>query len=82
MRNPQITAKLHELMQEEKKVKIQVIGCIMDNYKETSPQIFNYDTFCALYELDFYALNVILDNLINEMTANINYQLERLKQRN
>lgn len=82
MRNPQITAKLIQLMNDEKNAKIQVIGCIMDNYKVTSPRIFNWDTFCQLYELNLHALNIILDNLINEMTANINYQLERLKERN
>jgi hypothetical protein len=82
MKNPQITLKLRDLMNKERQAKIDVIGCIIDNYRETAPHLVNGDTFDMLYELELYQLNDILSDLISNLYAEIHYQLERAKNRN
>lgn len=82
MKNPQITLKLRDLMNKEKQTKTELIGCILDNYRETAPHLVNGDTFDMLYSLEMYQLNDILSDLISNLYAEINHQLERLKQRN
>ena len=82
MKNPQITLKLRDLMNKEKQTKTELIGCILDNYRETAPHLVNGDTFDMLYSLEMYQLNDILSDLISNLYTEINHQLERLKQRN
>lgn len=82
MKNPQITLKLRDLMNKERQAKINVIGCILNNYRQTSPQIDLNQAFNDLYDLEMYQLNDILSDLISNLYAEINHQLERLKQRN
>lgn len=67
MKNPQITTKLRHMMAEERKAKLDAIGCILDNYKLTSPNIDLNQAFNDLYELDLYQLNDILSDLISAM---------------
>lgn len=81
MKNPHITLKLRDLMNRERNEKINVIGCILDNYRQTSPHLVNGDTFDALYDLEMYQLNDILSDLISNLYAEINHQLERINQR-
>ena len=69
MKNPQITLKLNRMMQDEKQAKLDAIGCILDNYRLTSPNIDLNQAFNDLYELDLYQLNDILSDLISEMYA-------------
>jgi hypothetical protein len=82
MKNPQITLKLRDLMNRERQAKTDLIGCIIDNYRETAPHLVNGDTFDMLYNMEMYQLNDILSDLISELYANIEQQLERFKQRN
>ena len=82
MKNPQITLKLRDLMNRERQAKNELIGCILDNYRETAPHLVNGDTFNTLYDLEMYQLNDILSDLISDLYANINHQLERIKNRN
>ena len=82
MKNPQITTKLNQMMQAEKREKINVIGCIIDNYRLTKPNTDLNQAFNDLYELDLYQLNDILSDLISELYAEIHFQLERVKNRN
>jgi len=81
MKNPHLTLKLRDLMNREKQAKTDLIGCIIDNYRETAPHLVNGDTFNQLYDLEMYQLNDILSDLISQMYANIQYQLERIKTR-
>lgn len=82
MKNPQITTKLNRMMADEKREKINVISCILDNYRETAPHLVNGDTFDMLYSLEMYQLNDILSDLISNLYAEIHHQLERIKNRN
>jgi len=82
MKNPQITTKLNRMMADEKKAKLDVIACILDNYTITNPQIDLNQAFNDLYDLDLYQLNDILSDLISNLYAEINHQLERIKNRN
>lgn len=81
MKNPHITLKLRDLMNRERSAKIDVIGCILDNYRINSPQIDLNQAFNDLYELEMYQLNDILSDLISNLYAEINHQLERINQR-
>lgn len=81
MKNPQITLKLRDLMNRERSAKIDVIGCILDNYRTLWPHLVNGDTFDMLYDLEMYQLNDILSDLISNLYAEINHQLERIKTR-
>lgn len=69
MKNPQITTKLRHMMTDERKAKLDAIGCILDNYRLTSPNIDLNQAFNDLYELDLFQLNDILSDLISEMYA-------------
>jgi hypothetical protein len=69
MKNPKITNKLNQLMADERKTKIELIGCILDNYKDNSPNLLNGDTFDALYSQDIAQLNDIIGDLISNMYA-------------
>jgi len=80
MKNPKITAKLNQLMADERNTKIELIACILDNYKDNSPHLLNGDTFDMLYDLDIAQLNDIIGDLISNMFAEIHFQLERRKQ--
>ena len=82
MKNPQITTRLNQIMQAEQREKINVIGCILDNYRLTKPNTDLNQAFNELYELDLYQLNDILSDLISNLYAEIHHQLERFKQRN
>tara|TARA_R110002126_G_scaffold75226_1_gene187498 strand:- start:808 stop:1056 length:249 start_codon:yes stop_codon:yes gene_type:complete len=82
MKNPHLTTKLNRMMQAEQREKINVIGCILDNYRLTKPQIDLNQAFNDLYELDLFQLNDILSDLISNLYAEINHQLERIKNRN
>ena len=82
MKNPQITLKLRDLMNRERQAKTELIGCIIDNYRETAPHLVNGDTFNQLYDMEMYQLNDILSDLISNLYAEINHQLERFKARN
>lgn len=82
MKNPQITTKLNRMMADERKAKIDVIGCILDNYAITKPNIDLNQAFNDLYDLDLYQLNDILSDLISNLYAEINHKLERIKNRN
>lgn len=81
MKNPHLTLKLRDLMNRERTAKIDVIGCILDNYRKNSPHLVNGDTFNTLYELEMYELNDILSDLISNLYAEIHHQLERINQR-
>jgi len=67
MKNPQITTKLRHMMADERKEKLSVIACIIDDYREIAPHLVNGDTFDALYELEMYELNDILSDLTSAM---------------
>jgi hypothetical protein len=82
MKNPQITTKLNRMMADERKAKIEVIACILDNYRLTKPNTDLNQAFNELYELDLYQLNDILSDLISNLYAEIAHQLERVKNRN
>jgi hypothetical protein len=82
MKNPQITTKLNRMMADEKKAKLDVIACILDNYRLTKPQIDLNQAFNELYELDLYQLNDILSDLISNLYAEIHQKLERIKNSN
>jgi hypothetical protein len=82
MKNPQITTKLNRMMADEKKAKLKVIACILDNYRITSPQIDFNQAFNDLYDLDLYQLNDILSDLISNLYAEIHQKLERIKNSN
>lgn len=69
MKNPQITTKLNRMMADERKAKLDAIGCILDNYALTSPNIDLNQAFNDLYELELHELNDILSDLISEMFA-------------
>lgn len=79
MKNPKITAKLNQLMANERSTKIELIGCILDNYKDNSPHLLNGDTFDCLYNQDIAQLNDIIGDLISNLFAEIAYQLDRRK---
>lgn len=70
MKNPQITAKLIHMMEEQKTAKLSAIACILDNYTLTNPNLVNGDTFDQLYDLELFELNDILSDLISQMFAN------------
>ena len=80
MKNPKINAKLNALMLAERTTKIELIGCILDNYKENNPKLLNGDTFDILYSQDIAQLNDIIGDLISNLFAEIHYQLERRKE--
>ena len=80
MKNPKINAKLNALMLAERTTKIELIACIMDNYKENNPKLLNGDTFDILYSQDIAQLNDIIGDLISNLFAEIHYQLERRKE--
>lgn len=82
MKNPQITTRLNQMMQAENRAKMDAITCILDNYRETAPNLVNGDTFNQLYDMDISQLNDILSDLISNLYAEINHQLERFKARN
>jgi hypothetical protein len=82
MKNPHITTKLNRMMADEKKAKLEVIACILDNYRITSPQIDLNQAFNDLYELELYQLNDILSDLISNLYAEIHQKLERIKNSN
>ena len=82
MKNTQITLKLRDLMNRERQAKTELIGCILDNYRETAPHLANGDTFNQLYDMEMYQLNDILSDLISNLYAEIANQLERIKARN
>jgi len=67
MTNPHLKLKLNRMMQDERKAKLDAIGCILDNYALTSPNINLCAAFDELYELDLYQLNDILSDLISAM---------------
>ncbi len=69
MRNPHLTLKLNRMMADERKAKLDAIGCILDNYRLTSPNIDLNQAFNDLYELELHELNDILSDLISEMYA-------------
>ena len=81
MKNPQITLKLRDLMNRDRQAKTELIGCILDNYRETAPNLVNGDTFNQLYDMEMYQLNDILSDLISNLYAEIAHQLERVKNR-
>lgn len=81
MKNPQITTKLNRMMADERKAKIDVIACILDNYAITKPQIDLNQAFNDLYDLEMYQLNDILSDLISNLYAEIHHQLERASKR-
>ena len=66
MRNPQITTKLNRMICEERKQKIDVIGCILENYAITKPNTDLNEAFNTLYDLHLHELNDILSDLISE----------------
>lgn len=66
MRNPQITTKLNRMMEQERADKIDIIGCILDNYAITKPNTDLNEAFNTLYDLYLYELNDILSDLISE----------------
>jgi hypothetical protein len=80
MKNPKINAKLNALMLAERTTKIELIGCIMDNYKENNPKLLNGDTFDILYSQDIAQLNDIIGDMISNLFAEIHYQIERRKE--
>ena len=80
MKNPKISAKLNSLMLAERTTKIELIGCILDNYKENNPKLLNGDTFDALYSQDIAQLNDIIGDLISNLFAEIAHQIERRKE--
>lgn len=82
MKNPQITTKLNRMMADEQKARIDIIGCILDNYRVTQPNIDLNQAFNELYELDIYQLNDVLSDTISNLHAEILIQLERIKNRN
>ncbi len=82
MKNPQITTKLNRMMADERKAKLEVIACILDNYRLTKPQTDLNQAFNDLYELDLYQLNDILSDLISNLYAEIHQKLERIKNSN
>jgi hypothetical protein len=82
MKNPQITTKLNRIMADERKAKIDVIACILDNYRITNPQIDLNQAFNDLYELELYQLNDILSDLMSNLYAEIHQELERIKNSN
>lgn len=81
MKNPQIVTKLNRMMADERKAKIDVIGCIIDNYTINKPQIDLNQAFNDLYDLEMYQLNDILSDLISNLYAEIHHQLERATKR-
>ena len=78
MKNPQIVTKLNRMMADEKRAKISVIGCILDNYKETNHNIDLNNAFNELYDLDLHELNDILSDLISDLYAQINQNLSKI----
>ena len=80
MKNPQITTRLNNMMIQEKAVKLEVITLIMDNYRTKDIDLIK--AFDILHDMDISQLNDVLSDLISELYANINYQLERFKARN
>ena len=79
MKNPQITTRLNQMMQKEQETKIQMVGCIIDNYRQTAPNLVNGDTFNKLLDIDIMQLNSILNALIEDLYASKEYQLNRRK---
>ena len=69
-------------MADERKAKIDVIACILDNYRITNPQIDLNQAFNDLYELELYQLNDILSDLMSNLYAEIHQELERIKNSN
>lgn len=69
MTNPHLKLKLNRMMADERKAKLDAIGCILDNYRITSPNMDLNQAFNDLYELDLFQLNDILSDLISEMFA-------------
>jgi hypothetical protein len=78
MKNQQITIKLRQIMADDKAAKIEAIGCILDNYSLTNPNMDLNKAFNDLYELDLYQLNDILSDLISQMYFH-NLVLESVK---
>jgi len=81
MKNPHLTTKLNRMMADERKAKLDVIACILDNYTITSPQIDLNQAFNDLYDMEMYQLNDILSDLISNLYAEINHQLEKIQNR-
>lgn len=77
MKNPKNNAKLNALMLAERTTKIELIGCILDNYKENNPKLLNGDTFDILYSQDIAQLNDIIGDLISNLFAEIQHQINR-----
>jgi len=78
MKNPQITTNLNRMMADERKAKLDAIGCILDNYKLNNPSIDLNEAFNTLYDMEMYQLNDVLSDLISETFAQIQLQLERV----
>ena len=79
MKNPQIATRLNQIMQKENETKLQMVGCIIDNYRQTAPNLVNGDTFNELLDMDIMQLNSMLNALIEDLYASIEYQLNRRK---
>jgi hypothetical protein len=82
MKNPQITQKLNQLMIRERAAKLEVIACILDNYKTNNPNTDLNEAFNTLYDMEMYQLNDVLSDLISETFAQIQLQLERIQKGN
>lgn len=82
MKNPQITTKLNSMMQQERAAKLDIIACILDNYTIKQPNMDLNQAFNDLYDLDLHELNDILSDLISNLYAEIQTQLERFNNRN
>lgn len=72
MKNPNITNKLVQMMEQERRVKLQLIEAIINHTLTLKPESDRVELFNDLYDLTFIELNTIMDDIINEITANIN----------
>lgn len=71
MKNPQITASLNNMMQDEIAEKKSAITCIIDAYKQLNRQFNEFDLICELMELSLGDICQILGDLTSDLWSEI-----------
>jgi hypothetical protein len=75
MTNPHLKTRLIQIMEEEKRTKLQLIACIIDHRSKHEPTD-EVQLFDSLYDLTLTEINEQYDVIIGDLTDRISKQLE------